>query len=57
MGFERRVGLGGRDWEPVDRMVLWITEVDTVTEDFWGATEDDAMIFSGDAGAGEELDG
>lgn len=57
MGFEGKEGLGGRDWEPVERMVLWITEVDTVTGDFWGAIEDDVIIFSGDANAEEELGG
>lgn len=34
-------------------MVLWVIAVDTVREDFWGAVEDDVMIFLGDDNSGE----
>lgn len=51
-GFEGEEDLGGRGWESVD-VVLWVWVVDSVREDFWGALEDDIMIFLGTDNAGE----
>lgn len=48
MGCEGEEDWGGRGWEAVDMMVLWVIAVDTVREDFWGVMEDDIMIFLGD---------
>lgn len=50
MGFGGEVD--GRGLEAV-RMVLWMTVVETVREDFWGVVEDDVMTLQGGDDAAE----